>query len=81
MRKRILAIALATTMAFSAAVVSVPSYKNVAVAEAAVGDATVKDLDIDAAFSANTGVLWYPVSVGSLSVIDLKFTVFSVSVI
>lgn len=35
MRKRILAIALATTMAFSTAVVAVPSYKNVAVAQAA----------------------------------------------
>ena len=44
MRKKILAIALATTMAFSTAVVAVPANKNVA--EAAVGDATVKDLDI-----------------------------------
>ena len=38
MRKRILAIALATTMAFSTAVVAVPSYKNAAVAQAADGD-------------------------------------------
>ena len=35
MRKKILAIALATTMAFSTAVVAVPANKNVAVAEAA----------------------------------------------
>lgn len=35
MRKKILAIALATTMAFSAVAVSVPGYKNVAVAQAA----------------------------------------------
>ena len=53
MRKKILAIALATTMAFSTAVVAVPANKNVA--EAAVGDATVKDLDIGDAFTANTG--------------------------
>ncbi len=53
MRKKILAIALATTIAFSTAVVAVPANKSVA--EAAVGDATVKDLNIDAAFTANTG--------------------------
>ena len=40
-------------LAFSTAVVAVPANKNVA--EAAVGDATVKDLDIGDAFTANTG--------------------------
>lgn len=45
MRKRILAIALATTMAFSTAVVAVPSYKNVAVAQAAEEETGAQTFD------------------------------------
>lgn len=45
MRKRILAIALATTMAFSTAVVAVPSYKNAAVAQAAEEETGAQTFD------------------------------------
>lgn len=45
MRKRILAIALATTMALSTAVVAVPSYKNVAVAQAAEEETGAQSFD------------------------------------
>lgn len=45
MRKRILAIALATTMALSTAVIAVPSYKNVAVAQAAEEETGAQTFD------------------------------------
>ena len=45
MRKRILAIALATTMALSTAVVAVPSYKNAAVAQAAEEETGAQTFD------------------------------------